>query len=56
MLLEDYPRGAFGIYALYTPNRYLAAKTRVLIDFLAARFGSDPEWERFDAMRPAPPP
>ena len=48
VLLEDNPRDAFGIYALYTPNRYLAAKTRVLIDFLAARFGSDPEWERFD--------
>jgi DNA-binding transcriptional LysR family regulator len=48
VLLEDNPRDAFGIYALYTPNRYLAAKTRVLIDFLAARFGADPEWERFD--------
>jgi DNA-binding transcriptional LysR family regulator len=48
VLLPDVSGGVFGIYALYTPNRYLAAKTRVLIDFLAARFGSDPEWERFD--------
>ena len=47
-LLPDVSGGTLGIYALYTPNRYLAAKTRVLIDFLAARFGSDPEWERFD--------
>ena len=53
VLLPDVPRGAFGIYALYTPNRFLAAKTRVLIDFLAARFGSNPEWERFSAIRPA---
>jgi DNA-binding transcriptional LysR family regulator len=37
----------FGIYALYAPNRYLAAKTRVLIDFLAARFGDKPAWDRF---------
>ena len=48
LLLPEHPRGAIGIYALYTPNRYLAAKTRVLIDFLAVRFGADPEWERFD--------
>jgi DNA-binding transcriptional LysR family regulator len=36
-----------GIYALYAPNRYLAAKTRVLIDFLVARFGDEPDWDRF---------
>ena len=36
-----------GIYALYAPNRYLAAKTRVLIDFLVVRFGETPEWDRF---------
>jgi DNA-binding transcriptional LysR family regulator len=32
------------IYALYAPNRYLAAKTRLLIDFLVARFGNGPSW------------
>lgn len=48
MVLPQYLRGEFGIYALYTPNRFLAAKTRKLIDFLVARFGADPEWERFD--------
>lgn len=36
-----------GIYALYAPNRYLAAKTRVFIDFLVERFGPDPEWDDF---------
>ena len=50
VLLPDHPRRELGIYALYTPNRYLATKTRVLIDFLAARFGADPEWDRFDAQ------
>jgi DNA-binding transcriptional LysR family regulator len=53
VLLPDYPRGEFGIYALYTPNRFLATKTRVLIDFLAKRFGGDPEWERFDRQSSA---
>ncbi len=49
LVLRDFPRTELGIYALYTPNRYLAAKTRVFIDFLVARFGARPEWERFDA-------
>jgi DNA-binding transcriptional LysR family regulator len=33
------------IHALYAPNRYLAAKSRVFIDFLVKRFGSMPEWD-----------
>ena len=32
------------IYALYAPNRYLAAKTRLLIDVLVARF-NHPSWD-----------
>jgi len=48
VVLPHYPPAAAGIYALYTPNRYLAAKTRVLIDFLVARFGDEPQWDRFD--------
>ena len=47
VVLADYPPTELGIYALYTPNRYLAAKTRVLVDFLAKRFGATPEWDRF---------
>lgn len=35
------------IYALYAPNRYLAAKTRVFIDFLVERFGPEPDWDAF---------
>ena len=33
------------IHALYAPNRYLAAKTRVFIDFLVDRFGKNPPWD-----------
>ncbi len=45
--LPKYPPTELGIYALYAPNRYLATKTRILIDFLAQRFGKQPDWDRF---------
>jgi DNA-binding transcriptional LysR family regulator len=47
VVLADYPPTELGIYALYAPNRYLAAKSRVLIDFLVARFGARPAWDDF---------
>ena len=46
MLPEARP-APLGIFALYAPNRYLAAKTRVFIDFLIGRFGETPEWDAF---------
>lgn len=46
-VLCEFAPEPLGIYALYAPNRYLAAKTRVLIDFLDRRFGSNPPWDRF---------
>ena len=39
------------IHALYAPNRYLAAKTRVFIDFLVDRFGNTPSWDVCFAKR-----
>lgn len=45
IVLPDYPPTGLGVFALYAPNRYLAAKTRLLIDFLAARYGERPEWD-----------
>lgn len=47
LLLGNFPPPELGIYALYAPNRYLAAKTRVLIDFLVDRFGPQPDWDEF---------
>lgn len=44
-VLPDFPPTELGIYALYAPNRYLATKTRVLIDFLASHFGDRPTWD-----------
>lgn len=46
VVLPDYPPTELGLFALYAPNRYLAAKTRLLIDFLAARFGERPSWDK----------
>ena len=47
VLLPEYPPAELGIYALYAPNKFLAAKTRVLIDFLVDRFGPKPSWDAF---------
>lgn len=47
IVLADYAPTELGLFALYAPNRYLAAKTRLLIDFLAARFGERPSWDKF---------
>jgi DNA-binding transcriptional LysR family regulator len=47
LVLPDTPPTELGIYALYAPNRYLAAKTRVFIDFLVERFGEAPAWDGF---------
>jgi DNA-binding transcriptional LysR family regulator len=47
IVLGRFPQPDFGVHALYPSNRYLAAKTRAFVDFLARRFGDEPEWDRF---------
>ena len=47
VVMPAYPPTELGIYALYAPNRFLAAKTRVFIDALVGRFGDQPEWDQF---------
>jgi DNA-binding transcriptional LysR family regulator len=39
-ILVEYEAPPIGVYALYAPGRYLSAKVRVFVDFLAARFGA----------------
>jgi DNA-binding transcriptional LysR family regulator len=53
LVLPDNQPIETSIYALYAPNRYLAAKTRVFIDFLIERFGPTPEWDDFPARASA---
>ena len=47
VVLADYPPTALDIYAIYAPNKFLAAKSRVFIDFLVKRFGPNPPWDAF---------
>ena len=43
----DQPTIEFGgIYAVYLPDRYPAAKLRAFIDFIATRFSPEPPWDR----------
>jgi DNA-binding transcriptional LysR family regulator len=51
IVLPDNRPEDLSIQALYAPNRYLAAKTRVFIDFLVDRFGKKPSWDDFEAKR-----
>ena len=46
-VLDRFPQPALTVHALFASNRYLAAKTRAFVDFLAERFGEEPEWDRF---------
>jgi len=46
-LLPDYDFGTdVAIYAVYPHRRYLPAKTRVFIDYLAESFGPEPYWDQ----------
>lgn len=52
VVLRKYPPMELGIFAVYAPNRYLAAKTRLFIDFLAKRYGEAPAWDAFRVAVP----
>lgn len=43
-VLQPYMRQEGGIYAVYPHARYLPPKIRVFVDFLAERWGGDPDW------------
>jgi DNA-binding transcriptional LysR family regulator len=45
-VLSEYVALERQIYAIYLPNRHLSAKVRAFIDFLLARFGPEPYWDR----------
>ena len=44
-LLPGWEREPADISVIYPPHRYLSAKVRVFIDFLAQRFGDQPYWD-----------
>ncbi len=43
-VLAEYNSRELGIYAVYPSRKYLSAKVRSFIDFLAERFGPNPDW------------
>lgn len=54
-LFPGYTFGAdVAIYAVYPHCRYLPAKTRAFIDFLAESFGPEPYWDRPSGAAGAP--
>lgn len=46
-VLDDYLLPPLAMRALYPHNRYLSAKVRAFVDFLAARFGQEPPWDNW---------
>jgi DNA-binding transcriptional LysR family regulator len=51
-LLPGYDFGTdVAIYAIYPHRRYLPAKTRVFIDYLAESFGPEPYWDQPQALK-----
>lgn len=44
-VLTPFEAPPMGLYAVYPPAKYLAHKSRVLIDFLAAAFSGKPTWD-----------
>lgn len=44
-VLQDFEPEPYGVHALYPHSRHLAAKVRVLVDFLVARYRGTPRWE-----------
>lgn len=51
-VLPDHSPPPGSVYAVYAPNRYLAAKTRLFIDFIVERFGPKPPWDQFEKLSP----
>jgi len=52
-VLTDYAfLSEVAIYAVYPHRRFLPAKTRVFVDFLAAAFGPEPYWDRAAPPKP----
>lgn len=46
IVLPNFPPLGYGIYALYPHSRFVPARVRVFIDFLAEKYGPKPYWER----------
>jgi len=50
-LLPDYTPVESDLTVVYPHRRQLSAKVRSFVDFLAARFAGEPEWDRWRSER-----
>lgn len=44
-ILRDFPLEDVGLHVVMPPGRATTARVRALVDFLAARFGPEPDWD-----------
>jgi DNA-binding transcriptional LysR family regulator len=49
-ILPGYTPDALVIQAVYPHSRHLSVKVRSFVDFLVARFGQEPEWDRWQSV------
>jgi DNA-binding transcriptional LysR family regulator len=47
-VLAEYCPPPISIHAVFPSRRYLSAKVRSFVDFMAAYFGNQPDWDQFD--------
>jgi DNA-binding transcriptional LysR family regulator len=52
-LLPEHRPPETSLFATYLPNRYLAAKVRVFVDYLVTRFGPVPHWDADTEVAPS---
>jgi DNA-binding transcriptional LysR family regulator len=45
LVLPELEGPRMALFATYLPNRYLAAKVRVFVDYLVTMFGPEPQWD-----------
>ena len=45
VILRDFPLEEIGLFAVMPPGRSTTARVRALVDFLAERFGPEPDWD-----------
>lgn len=48
----DQPTGEIAAYAVYLSRKFLSAKIRTFVDFLAEKFGDDSDWDLWMTQRP----
>lgn len=46
--LRDFSEAPLSVYAVYPHRRHLSPRVRAFVDFLAARFGENPYWDRWE--------